>query len=74
MSYLLHRWVFLRTRLDRELDQGQEQNQPHDEPAPPDHAAHAQQISEDGDRAVEVQPVDSSSFLDCLPESRLTGT
>lgn len=54
----LHRWVFLRARLHRELAQGEEQKQPHDQPAPPDHDSHPQQIPEDGNMAMEVEPVD----------------
>lgn len=39
---LLHRWVFLWAGVHRELDQGQEQNQSHDKPAPADHTSHPQ--------------------------------
>ena len=56
------RWVFLRAGIHRELDQRQEQNQPHDQPAPADQAPHPQQGPEDGHHTVEVQSVDSSSF------------
>lgn len=59
---LLHRRVFLWARIHRELDQGQEQNQSHDEPAAADHAPHPKQVPEDGNNTMEVEPVDGSSF------------
>lgn len=54
---VLDRWVFLRVRIHWELDQGQEQNQPRDEPTPADHTPHPQQISEDGNNTMEVELV-----------------
>lgn len=62
VGFPLHRRLLLRAGLHRELDQGKEQNQSHDQPAPPDNASHSQQIAEDGNIAMEVEPVDSRSY------------
>lgn len=59
---LLHRRIFLRARVHRELDQRQEQNQSHDKPASTDHTPHPQQIPEDGDSTVEIQQLKIASF------------
>lgn len=56
---VLHRRLLLRASLHPELVQQEQQKQPHDQPAPPDHHADAQQIPEDGHQAMGVEPVDS---------------
>lgn len=66
---LPHRWIFLWAWVHRELDQREEQDQPHDQPASTNHTPHPQQVSEDGYNKVEVEPVNCSSFLSCLSET-----
>lgn len=54
---LPNRWLLVRKRGHRELDQHQEPHQPHDQPPLTDDAAHPEPHPEDGHQPLEDQPL-----------------